>query len=86
MLEKRDREGTMKILMTKTLSDGFYFKKYLRVNKETFTFLLTEVEPLIVTRDTKFRKALSAADKLTATLRYLATGKFIADHILFCLK
>ena len=60
--------------MTKSSSDGFHYKKYLRVTKETFEFLLTEVEPLIMSRDTKFRGALSAADKLTATLKYLAIG------------
>ena len=57
----------MRILMTKSPSDGFHYKKYLRVSKEKFKFLLSEVVPLITTRDTKFCKALSAAEKLTAT-------------------
>lgn len=74
VLEMR-KEGAVEILLNKVMSDGFYYKTYLRMTKETFTSLLTKIEPLIATKNTKLRQAVPCAKKLAVTLRYLATGE-----------
>ncbi|XP_064094448.1 uncharacterized protein LOC135206898 [Macrobrachium nipponense] len=50
-------------------------KNWIRLTKEQFSNLLNRVTPLIEKVDTKLRKAVSAAERLTLTLRYLATGE-----------
>ena len=42
---------------------------------ERFDHLLSLVAPLISKEDTQFRKAISAAERLALTLRFLATGE-----------
>ena len=44
------------------------------MSPERFQHLLDLVRPHIEKEDTKFRKAISAAEKLAITLRFLATG------------
>lgn len=44
------------------------------MNPDEFDFILERVRPFIEKADTRLRKAISAAERLTVTLRYLATG------------
>ena len=44
------------------------------MSPERFQHLLDLVRPHIEKEDTKFRKAISAAERLAITLRFLATG------------
>ena len=44
------------------------------MSPERFQHLLSLVKPLIEKKDTKFRKCISAAERLALTLRFLATG------------
>ena len=44
------------------------------MSPERFQHLLSLVKPLIEKKDTKFRKCISAAERLGLTLRFLATG------------
>lgn len=48
---------------------------YLRMNEETYLNLLALVSPLIKKQDTVMREAISPHERLTATLRFLATGR-----------
>lgn len=50
------------------------FKDFVRMDPDDFDFLLERVRPFIEKQDTRFRKSISAAERLTVTLRYLATG------------
>lgn len=50
------------------------FKDFVRMNPDEFDFILERVRPFIEKADTRLRKAISAAERLTVTLRYLATG------------
>ncbi|XP_066977862.1 uncharacterized protein [Macrobrachium rosenbergii] len=50
-------------------------KNWIRLTKEQFAHLLNLMTPHIEKADTKMRKAVSAAQRLTLTLRYLATGE-----------
>ncbi|KAG0713730.1 Protein ALP1-like [Chionoecetes opilio] len=54
-------------------SRGFY--EFHRMSKDNFVKLLNLVSPLIRKQDTKLRKAVSPAQRLSVTLRYLATGE-----------
>ncbi|KAK9879615.1 hypothetical protein WA026_006679 [Henosepilachna vigintioctopunctata] len=53
--------------------------KYLRMNEETYLILLGKVAPLIEKKDTVLIRSISAHERLTATLRFLATGRTYAD-------
>ena len=44
--------------------------EYLRMSKAQFEFLLSVVEPIITRKDTYWRKAICASDRLILTLRY----------------
>ncbi|XP_030208666.1 protein ANTAGONIST OF LIKE HETEROCHROMATIN PROTEIN 1-like isoform X2 [Gadus morhua] len=59
-LEETDRKG---------------FREFLRMSVEDFQLLLGKVEPLIRKTDTKMRRAISARQRLSVTLRFLATGE-----------
>ena len=48
--------------------------RYLRMSPERFEHLLTLVGPLISKKATKMRELISAAERLTLTLRMLASG------------
>ena len=48
--------------------------RYLRMTPERFEHLLSLVGPRITKTNTRMREAISAAERLTLTLRYLASG------------
>ena len=48
--------------------------RYFRMSPDRFNHLLSLVEPLIKKSETKFRKPISAGERLAVTLRFLATG------------
>lgn len=52
---------------------------YLRMNEETYLKLLSLVSPLIKKEDTIMRKSISPHERLSATLRFLATGRSYED-------
>ena len=51
------------------------FYRYLRMSPERFDVLLGLVEPLISKQRTNFRKPISAAERLSLTVRFLATAE-----------
>ena len=55
-------------------NDRQYFFRYFRMNPERFDHLLELVRPRIEKQNTRFRKAISAEERLALTLRFLATG------------
>lgn len=52
---------------------------YLRMNEETYLRLLSLVSPVIQKKDTIMRKSISPHERLSATLRFLATGRSYED-------
>lgn len=62
------------LLKEMCLEDTQAFHSFHRMSKENFVKLLRIVSPLIKKEDTKLRKAISPAQRLSVTLRYLATG------------
>lgn len=57
---------------------------YLRMDITSFENLLDMVRPTIEKQDTRLRESVSARERLTATLRYLATGRTYADMKFTC--
>ncbi|XP_022903541.2 uncharacterized protein [Onthophagus taurus] len=55
------------------------YKNYLRMDSTTFDKLLEVVGPKIVKQDTVMRQSTSPEERLTATLRFLATGRSLQD-------
>ena len=55
--------------------DSASYRNFLRMNDDSFDLLLQKVSPLIERQDTRMRRAISPAERLAVTLRYLATGK-----------
>jgi len=49
------------------------YKNYLRMDSKDFQFLLDLIGPKISKQDTVMRAAISAEERLIATLRFLAT-------------
>lgn len=50
------------------------WRNYLRMSENLYLHLLETVTPIIQKKDTNMRKAISPHEKLSATLRFLATG------------
>ncbi|KAG0713570.1 hypothetical protein GWK47_015926 [Chionoecetes opilio] len=50
-------------------------RNWIRLDKDQYHKLLQLVTPLIAKKDTRMRKAVTAGERLTLTLRYLATGE-----------
>jgi hypothetical protein len=55
------------------------FKNFLRMNDECFDEILTLVNPFIKKQNTSMREAIPASQRLSITLRYLATGNTFED-------
>jgi hypothetical protein len=52
---------------------------FLRMNESTYLTLLSLVSPLIQKKSTTMRQAITPHERLTATLRFLATGRNYED-------
>ncbi|XP_018367708.1 PREDICTED: uncharacterized protein LOC108757374, partial [Trachymyrmex cornetzi] len=74
-LLKRNRRGMHYNLFTELLfEDPDRFRRCLRMNTALFENLLEKVTPIITKQDTHLRQRISPAERLSLTLRHLATG------------
>ena len=55
------------------------YQIYLMMSVERFNMLLDGVNPFITKKDTILQNAVSPEERLTATLRFLATGRSFED-------
>lgn len=55
------------------------FRNYLRMDESTYQHLLDLVTPLILRADSVMRRAITPHERLSATLRFLATGRSYED-------
>jgi len=78
-LQKRDHYSDMRLLRELQENNPDDFKNYLRMDETAFSELLTAVTPYIVKHDTVMRPAVSPKERLTAMLRFLATGRQLED-------
>ena len=57
------------------LEDPKAYRVFVRMDQATFDCLLGLVTPIIRRKDTRFREAIPAGERLAVTLLFLATGK-----------
>ncbi|XP_016398091.1 uncharacterized protein LOC107731504 [Sinocyclocheilus rhinocerous] len=72
---RREQPGLSVLQRELEMTDENGFGELLRMTAEEFEFLLRLVGPLITKQHTKMRRAISPRDRLSVTLRFLATGK-----------
>uniref|UniRef100_A0A8C5LRV2 DDE Tnp4 domain-containing protein n=1 Tax=Leptobrachium leishanense TaxID=445787 RepID=A0A8C5LRV2_9ANUR len=73
LLVKRSRLGEFHHLHDDLQKDAAKFFDYYRMRLETFTYILDAIRSSI-TKSSNFRDTISPEERLTVTLRYLATG------------
>lgn len=75
-ISKRDDEGVnAKLLKEMSVEDTTSYENFIRMSKNDYQNLLEIITPKIIKKDTHLRKAISPSERLTLTLRFLATGK-----------
>ncbi|XP_063895455.1 uncharacterized protein LOC135118162 [Helicoverpa armigera] len=70
----KDRESYSHMRLIKDLDDE-NFRIYLRMSSDSFGELLELVKPYVTKTNTVMRKAVTAEERLVATLKYLASGR-----------
>eukprot|EP00794_Sanderia_malayensis_P002221 gene2221-2529_t len=76
ILQERKRLGQYHTLVQELrMHDREYFFRFLRMNPERYENLLQRLVPLIKTRQCKTGEPISPEEKVTLTLRYLASGE-----------
>lgn len=78
-LLEREHLSHMQLIEKLRMSSTDDLKNYLRMGDVTFQKLLKLVKPFISKRNTRMRRAISAEERLIATLRFLATGRSFED-------
>ena len=84
LLRRKQRSAYNTLLKELHTEDPNEFRNYFRMDKTTFKMLLEKVRPLIKRQDTKLREAISAAERLAVTLRFLATDFPFPAFLLPC--
>ena len=77
-MKKRPTLGHRNLLCELSLEPTLY-QNFLRMNEEVFEQLLSMVCPLIEKRDKRMRTAISPTERLSLTLRFLASGNSFED-------
>jgi hypothetical protein len=71
------------------------YRRYLRIDPQTFDMLHELIRNTTERKDTNLRQSISTEDRLSLTLRYLATGKlngcklccsYCSENVLYCIK
>lgn len=78
---KTDRNlfGHMPLLLELKENYPDDYRNYLRMDFQTFNKLLAIIAPKIIKQDTVMRQSIPPEERLTATLRFLATGRSLQD-------
>lgn len=82
--KNRNKYSHINLLKELEIEEPGDLYNYLRMNIESFQFLLQLIEPKITKQNTKMRQSVTARERLIATLRYLATGRTYADMKFTC--
>ena len=72
---QRQRHGNFYTLFQELLKDRELFFRYPRMTPERFEQLLSLVKDRITEQKPRFREPISARERLSITLRFLATGE-----------
>ncbi|XP_047477243.1 protein ALP1-like [Penaeus chinensis] len=74
-LQRKNRSVFVQLIQEMRLDDDPVFYDFHGMNKENFDKLLSLVSPFIQKENTKLRDSIPSAQRLSVTLRYLATGE-----------
>ncbi|XP_011883714.1 PREDICTED: uncharacterized protein LOC105570872, partial [Vollenhovia emeryi] len=75
-LLRRDNRGMHhNLFLELALEDPNRFRRCLRMDTEPFQYLLEKVTPLIEKQNTDMRQSIPPSERLSLTLRHLATGE-----------
>ncbi|CAH2013917.1 unnamed protein product [Acanthoscelides obtectus] len=74
LIRSRERYSGNNLLADLLKEPSGFFENFCRMSSEDFKILLNMVESYIVKKNTKWRKAIPANERLAITLRFLATG------------
>ena len=83
IFKRRSTQGTYRLVREMALGDEEMYFRYMRMTASSFEFILRRVAPLIVKEQTTFRPPISPGERLSITLRHLATGE---SHISLSLQ
>lgn len=73
---RRECKSSFKLLHEELrLDDKDAFRRYLRMDEDTFKFILDLVSPQLKRQNTFMRDSIPVDEKLCAVLRFLATGE-----------
>lgn len=78
-LMERRTYGHVNLLAELRLNEPEDYKNFLRMDGDSFDELLSLVTPFIQKQDTMMRESISPLQRLSITLRYLATGNTFED-------
>ena len=78
-LRQRDQFSHMPLLREIQENNPNDYRNFLRMTDPVFNRLLELLSPYITRQDTVMRQAITAEQRLIATLRYLATGRSLQD-------
>ena len=78
-LRQRDRLSHMPLLREIRENNPDDYRNFLRMTDPVFHRLLDLLSPYITRQDTVMRLAITAEQRLIATLRYLPTGRSLQD-------
>ena len=76
ILRRLTQGASENIVRELNCEDPEKFRQYHRLDRDTFEEVLTIICPLIEKKDTHLRSALKPIERLSVTLRFLATGLF----------
>ncbi|KAF4115237.1 hypothetical protein G5714_002726 [Onychostoma macrolepis] len=74
-ISTRGQQGLSVLQRELEMNDKTGFRELLRMTAEDFDFLLGKVKHLITKQDTKMRLAIPPGERMSLTLRFLATGE-----------
>ena len=75
---RREAKGAYANLVRElNVEDPEKFKQYHRLDRNSFQEILAMVSPLITRKDTKLRSSIKPCERLSITLRFLATGMLL---------
>ena len=80
---KRDTEGEFATLYKELLDDATKFYEYFRMTPHTFNALLNKLQSALEKKDTRWRKAITARERLAVCLRYVIYKDIINFIILY---
>ena len=74
IMRREIRGAHANIIRELNAEDPERFRQYHRVNREEFNEILVKVSPLISKKETHLRSTIKPSERLSVTLRFLATG------------